>query len=310
MKAILLVSLILVASLCRGANRDFFSKPDAGQIERYLQNKAHNPEDYTFNPLHTGNKWYYNGENIDGEIPTHCGRRVLADSLINGIQHWFVHGSMTSEHFWEYNSADTVWAWGVGYYPCPDTVQVLYWCFSPDTYYSPFWSYGEPMYSPTGSLVNIFGETVMLRHYLGPYMTAIAWAEKFGPVWFEFDFGFTGLVGAQINGVQYGYVQNEDDINAPPMEFTTLQCYPNPFAEELKLDYSLGKPGLAELAVYNLKGQLVKRLVSEHKSKGSYSTAWNSISEAGSRLPSGVYILQLSIDGKLKSLKKATLVNK
>jgi len=76
------------------------------------------------------------------------------------------------------------------------------------------------------------------------------------------------------------------------------------------LDYSLGKPGLAELAVYNLKGQLVKRLVSEHKSKGSYSTAWNSISEAGSRLPSGVYILQLSIDGKLKSLKKATLVNK
>jgi len=38
MKAILLVSLILVASLCRGANRDFFSKPDAGQIERYLQN--------------------------------------------------------------------------------------------------------------------------------------------------------------------------------------------------------------------------------------------------------------------------------
>jgi hypothetical protein len=74
--------------------------------------------------------------------------------------------------------------------------------------------------------------------------------------------------------------------------------YPNPFNPNARIVFGLSKKGLAELEVYNLKGQLVKRLLNESKDKGTYQIIWDGTNQYGQKVASGVYIAKLKgIDG-------------
>jgi len=64
--------------------------------------------------------------------------------------------------------------------------------------------------------------------------------------------------------------------------------YPNPFNPNTKINYSLSKPGITKLQVYDVLGRLVNVLVNEYKSAGEYTVDFN-----GSHLSSGVYIYRL-----------------
>ena len=50
---------------------------------------------------------------------------------------------------------------------------------------------------------------------------------------------------------------------------------PNPFNPTTTIDYYAQQGGIVEIKIFNVKGELIKTLVSEHKQPGNYSTVWD-----------------------------------
>ncbi len=106
---------------------------------------------------------------------------------------------------------------------------------------------------------------------------------------------------------QSGSVSNSDEVNLVA-HVSDLSCYPNPFQHETTIRYHLADKGYTRLDVYNLKGQLVKKLTDETKTPGDYVAIWNGKDECGLPVSSGVYFYRLitpqgSISSKLLMLK-------
>ena len=78
-----------------------------------------------------------------------------------------------------------------------------------------------------------------------------------------------------------------------------MQNYPNPFNPSTTISYKLERPSRAHLAVYNLKGQLVKVLSSGHmQSPGHYQVVWDGSDSSGQPVSSGVYVYRLNCEGR------------
>jgi hypothetical protein len=91
-------------------------------------------------------------------------------------------------------------------------------------------------------------------------------------------------------------------IDFTPTEFVLYQNYPNPFNPSTTIKYEI--PGQARndivvvtLKVYDVLGNEVATLVNEEKQAGVYEVEFNSHSDEGQNLTSGVYFYQLSVRG-------------
>ncbi len=85
-----------------------------------------------------------------------------------------------------------------------------------------------------------------------------------------------------------------------PSGFRLAQNYPNPFNPSTNIGYSLPIQGHVIINVYNIKGQLVDRLVDKAQAPGHHRIAWNA-----RQLSSGMYFYQIMIDGKPIAARKA-----
>lgn len=102
-------------------------------------------------------------------------------------------------------------------------------------------------------------------------------------------------------------VSVEQTPGALPTNYALSQNYPNPFNPQTKIDFSAPKSAAVRLAIYNLRGELVRLLVDEHVAPGVYTTVWNGLDDNGRAVPSGVYIYRIQIGGWQTS-KKLLLV--
>lgn len=82
----------------------------------------------------------------------------------------------------------------------------------------------------------------------------------------------------------------------PPTEYSLGQNYPNPFNPETNIQFKLKKAGFVELAVYNLKGQMVRKLVAKRMNAGIHDAKWNGRDNAGNIAPSGIYLYTLRVN--------------
>ena len=81
-----------------------------------------------------------------------------------------------------------------------------------------------------------------------------------------------------------------------------LSNYPNPFApaggEKTQIIYELSGPGRVKVEVFNMLGQKVRVLVDEFQNVGTWSAVWDGNDENGHRVSSGMYLYELSENGK------------
>ena len=114
------------------------------------------------------------------------------------------------------------------------------------------------------------------------------------------------LTGCVIDGTVYGDTLFITDIintkNILPESYSLSQNYPNPFNPETKILFSIPKPGLTRLAVYNVLGEEILKLVDEFKPAGEYEIKFN-----GEKYSSGVYFYKLT-SGDFSETKKMVLI--
>ena len=78
--------------------------------------------------------------------------------------------------------------------------------------------------------------------------------------------------------------------------FTLKQNVPNPFNPTTNISYSLAETSSVHIAIYNMKGQVVKTLVSDRQNSGNHSVVWNGTDKLNSPVSSGIYYYKISTD--------------
>ena len=84
---------------------------------------------------------------------------------------------------------------------------------------------------------------------------------------------------------------NIDKIIASDYSF--IQNFPNPFNNQTKILYALENEGRYSILIFNIRGQLVKNLISKFGQKGGYEIKWDGTNNFGRKVVSGVYICRL-----------------
>jgi len=101
---------------------------------------------------------------------------------------------------------------------------------------------------------------------------------------------------------------NEDaDEVATPLTFALNQNYPNPFNPTTNISFSLPADSHVNVSVYNIKGQLVKTLLSEYVSRGRHTIQWHGDNSLGHSVGSGIYLIRVN-DSSHTAVKKALLL--
>ncbi len=78
-----------------------------------------------------------------------------------------------------------------------------------------------------------------------------------------------------------------------PTEFALLQNYPNPFNPSTTITFALPAGADVRLAIYNLQGQLVKKLVAGKMAAGHHAIVWNGDDVFGANVSTGTYIYRM-----------------
>jgi hypothetical protein len=80
---------------------------------------------------------------------------------------------------------------------------------------------------------------------------------------------------------------------------------PNPFNPSTALRYAIGRDGHVWLRIYDMRGRLVRTLVSGAQRRGVYRVIWDGTNTSGEASPSGIYIARLTTSEGGKSQKLA-----
>ncbi|MDY0150659.1 MAG: FlgD immunoglobulin-like domain containing protein [Candidatus Cloacimonas sp.] len=97
-------------------------------------------------------------------------------------------------------------------------------------------------------------------------------------------------------------VASEDDI-APATVALCMMAYPNPFMCNTTVSYKLSQSAQTELNIYNIRGQLVRKLVNEPLSSGQHTVTWDGKDDNGKPLASGMYLCRIISAGKQETHK-------
>lgn len=83
----------------------------------------------------------------------------------------------------------------------------------------------------------------------------------------------------------------------------SLRCYPNPFNATTEIAYQPRTAGQAELHIYSLIGQRVRRLTDNGGPQGLRRVRWDGRDDSGREVGSGLYIVRLQATGQVTSTK-------
>ncbi len=112
------------------------------------------------------------------------------------------------------------------------------------------------------------------------------------------------LMGAYGQGCDHPTAATEP----APDALRLAQNAPNPFNPRTEIRFALPEAGRVDLAVFDLAGRRVRRLIEGQRlEQGEHSAIWQGRDDAGRALASGVYLYRLEA-GPLSATKKMTLL--
>ena len=98
----------------------------------------------------------------------------------------------------------------------------------------------------------------------------------------------------------------EDDV-IKPNAFSLKQNYPNPFNPSTSISFELFEPSDISINVHDLRGKLVKNLLSGNLNNGAYNIQWNGKNTNGMSVAGGVYFYSIT-SGESTIIRKMSLI--
>ena len=108
-----------------------------------------------------------------------------------------------------------------------------------------------------------------------------------------------------FNGISK--IKDAKEFNNFVKTFLLFQNYPNPFNPTTTIEYQLPRAGETEIKIFNVKGQLIKKITNEFQQAGNCKIEWDGKDAAGQTVTSGLYIYQVKFENTVLS-KKMILV--
>jgi len=135
---------------------------------------------------------------------------------------------------------------------------------------------------------------------ISPDMTYYYWLEL---VQLDLTNGFHGPTSV---------LTSPEDPGLPPgVEYVTrlIGAYPNPFNPGTNIMFELSETANVSIVIYNMRGQLVKTLVSQNEyQKGQHSLFWDGTDNRGNASMSGVYFYHFRTSTDYDEYKKMMLM--
>ncbi len=119
---------------------------------------------------------------------------------------------------------------------------------------------------------------------------------------------FTFHLDVNAQSIEYVVDMNIFGTQEPPAFADHLYGnYPNPFNPSTNIKFSLSKETPVEITIYNIKGQRVKKLVSEPFQAGVHTVTWDGIDDRNQPVASGVYLYRYKA-GSTTETRKALML--
>lgn len=113
------------------------------------------------------------------------------------------------------------------------------------------------------------------------------------------DNTFAGSTFAPQQSFTIG-VGNDDEYLLP---ISFISNHPNPFTRETRISVALKTAGNTKIEVYNIKGQLVKKLTQENLGIGIHNVIWDGTDIHARQAASGIYTARVTCGNEVKTHK-------
>jgi hypothetical protein len=276
-------------------------EPTEDQKTEFFRRAREDPELYSYNPLHVGNKWWRSLSSGGYQLI----REVVASTEINGNVYYKVIGLLGSgENHWIRNEGDITYAYDeFDLDNNPDTDEIIHENFSSVGSFYVFHFLDD---WPYPWICTSDGEHYLSHYYIPTYIRfheywapgwatshhTRGWARGFGPTYEEWDDQPDNVMSSaacEINGVHYGQPVSVYEP-MPPSIALGLSCFPNPFKDAITISYIIpDRSKTGTLSIFNIKGQLIISI----PVNGDGAVKWDGRNESGKLLPSGVYYCSL-----------------
>ena len=117
------------------------------------------------------------------------------------------------------------------------------------------------------------------------------------------------ILGGPVQG-EFGFwwqvvpITTDVDHGEFPTEFALRKSVPNPFSTRTSLTYAIPRgPVPVFIGIFNLQGALVRTLVQESKSPGTYEVAWDGCDDSGRYVEAGVYFTKFRASSYQRTVK-------
>jgi len=120
------------------------------------------------------------------------------------------------------------------------------------------------------------------------------------------EFCFEGDTISFSIPINVDLVSNDDKI-IYPKEYHLYQNYPNPFNPVTTLRYDIPENAFVNIRIYDLKGRLVKTLVSKEQTAGYKAIKWVGVDNKGQPVSAGIYLYEIQA-GEFRQTKKMVLL--
>ncbi|MFP4460227.1 MAG: Omp28-related outer membrane protein [Candidatus Zixiibacteriota bacterium] len=98
--------------------------------------------------------------------------------------------------------------------------------------------------------------------------------------------------------VEYLLEDVKETIVDVPEDFEIVGNYPNPFNPATEIEYRLDKAGEVLLQIFDAYGREIITLQAGQKEAGSHKVQWHGIDQNGKSMPSGIYLMKLTIENE------------
>jgi parallel beta-helix repeat protein len=90
--------------------------------------------------------------------------------------------------------------------------------------------------------------------------------------------------------------ENQETAHSPSYAIG-LNCYPNPFSNELTIDYDVNEENASVvLEIFDFNGKLIKRLANQKQNRGYHQLTWDATDEQGIQVRTGLYLIRLHVN--------------